>query len=324
MRPYFLSILLLMVVAVCFATTLEPWHQSWEGGRTKTDNLLEVALGDSRQLLARHFFVKADSYFHNGFVPSIFDKKEGIENGHMAGNAAEAEEELNFLGKPRDWIDSFSRNFYPSRHTHLGDGGCGHSCCQRPKKGQGEAPDDHAQDAEHHESHGTEAGEDHTECHHHDEGAVGTDEREILPWLKLSLQLDPKRVETYVVAAYWLRTSLKKVDAAEQLLREGLQKVPGDPELLFELGRIQFEERHAVDRARNLWELAVKKWSDRESGRENPNLFVLGQILSSLALLEEKAGRPQEAIQHLRRLQTISPNKASLAKWIESLQSPPK
>src|SRR5436190_4239734 len=29
-------------------------------------------------------------------------------------------------------------------------------------------------------------------------------EREILPWLKLSAELDPERVETYTVAAYWL------------------------------------------------------------------------------------------------------------------------
>ena len=30
-------------------------------------------------------------------------------------------------------------------------------------------------------------------------------ERELLPWLKISAELDPQRVETYTVAAYWLR-----------------------------------------------------------------------------------------------------------------------
>ena len=296
MRPYVLSIALLMVVAVCFATTLEPWHQSWEGGRTRTDNLLETALGDSRELLARHFFAKADSYFHNGFAPTIFDKTEGIETGHMSGNATEKESEHNFLGKPSDWIVGFGRNFYPSQHSHLGEGKCGENCTHGP-------------------------GEDHAEDHH-GEGKSAADEREILPWLKLSLQLDPKRVETYVVAAYWLRNSLKRLDGAERLLREGLQNVPGDPEILFELGRIQLEDRHDPERARNLWELALKKWSEREPARENPNLFILSQILGNLAILEEKSGRTNEAIQHLRRLQTFSPNKASIAKWIETLQTP--
>ena len=36
-------------------------------------------------------------------------------------------------------------------------------------------------------------------------------EREILPWLKLSADLDPQRVDTYTVAAYWLRVRLGKV-----------------------------------------------------------------------------------------------------------------
>src|SRR6266566_9969848 len=42
----------------------------------------------------------------------------------------------------------------------------------------------------------------------------GGNEREILPWLRLSAELDPQNVETYTVAAYWLRR-LGKVPEAE-------------------------------------------------------------------------------------------------------------
>lgn len=147
------------------------------------------------------------------------------------------------------------------------------------------------------------------------------DEREILPWLKLSLELDPKRVQTYVVASYWLRTSLKQVDQAERLLRDGLLKVPGDPELLFELGRVQFEERKAEGRARNLWELGVKHWQEREAGKESPNLFLLAQLLGNLATLEQKAGHKEAALRHLERLHSISPNKESIAKWMETVRA---
>ena len=38
----------------------------------------------------------------------------------------------------------------------------------------------------------------------------GGNEREILPWLKLSAEMDPKRIETYVTAAYWLRTTAEQ------------------------------------------------------------------------------------------------------------------
>ena len=53
------------------------------------------------------------------------------------------------LGKPRDWIERFGRNFEPNTHTHL----------DKP----GEA-------------------------------------REILPWLRLSADLDPQLIKNYVVA----------------------------------------------------------------------------------------------------------------------------
>src|SRR5436190_3687213 len=38
----------------------------------------------------------------------------------------------------------------------------------------------------------------------------GNTTREILPWLRLSAELDPQRVETYTVAAYWLRSRLNE------------------------------------------------------------------------------------------------------------------
>ena len=66
---------------------------------------------------------------------------------------------------------------------------------------------------------------------------------EILPWLKLSSELDPKRVETYTVTAYWLRR-MGKIDDAQQILRDALKENPGDPELLFDLGRLFKEYRH--------------------------------------------------------------------------------
>src|SRR5205814_2078199 len=52
---------------------------------------------------------------------------------------------------------------------------------------------------------------------------AGGTEREILPWLKLSAELDPQRVDTYTVAAFWLRVRLNKVKEADEFLREGLR-----------------------------------------------------------------------------------------------------
>ena len=88
MRAYLLSVFLLVMVAFSLATTLDPWFQSWAGSRTQSDNVLQVALGDSRRMFARHFFTKADAYFHKGFYPTIYDRKEGDDDkAHIAESA---------------------------------------------------------------------------------------------------------------------------------------------------------------------------------------------------------------------------------------------
>jgi len=121
MRAYLLSLALLAVVAFSLATALEPWFQNWAGNRTRSNNVLQVALGDSRRLFAKHFYLKADAYFHNGYYPTIYDSTEGFAQAHVGGAAhgqgGEAEEAEDFLGKPRDWIDRLGRNFYPAQHT---------------------------------------------------------------------------------------------------------------------------------------------------------------------------------------------------------------
>ena len=214
--PRTLSVL--FALAFSLATCLDPWFQGWAGNRTKSANLLSVALGDSRRLFAKHFYVKADAYFHSGYYPSIYDNKPasagthmaigaqgpGTETGevsemrgaHQAHETHEDDENENgdFLGTPKDWIDGFNRHFYPSRHRHLGD----EESAGRRGEGPGGAGDG--------------------------EGKSGEKlERELLPWLRLAADLDPQRTETYVVASHWMRTRLGKVAEAEQFLREGLQ-----------------------------------------------------------------------------------------------------
>jgi hypothetical protein len=312
MRAYSLGLALLATIAFSLAANLEPWFQSWKGSRTKSDNLLATMLGDGRKLFANHFYAKADAYFHNGYYPTVFDNNDGYSKAHIAedmhNEGGEDEHEQNFLGKPRDWIDAFGRNFFPARHTHLGDSGCGKSCCQRARAGEG-----HDQNCEH-------KGHDHG---HHEEkpAAKGSDEREILPWLRLSAELDPERVETYVVSAYWLRNALKKPDEAEQFLREGLRMNPGNHELLFELGCIYNENRLDTARARNLWELALKKWHESEGAKSEQNVFIRARILGQLVALEEKEKNYPRALEYLTELHTISPNKAAIQKWIDELKA---
>src|SRR6266853_5999216 len=109
MAPAALAFPVLGLAAFALATSLEPWFQSWAGNRAKSADVLSVALGDSRRLFAKHFYVKADAYFHSGYYPTIFDNHPASGQIHMAAAAGAGqenhEEGTDFLGKPKDWLD---------------------------------------------------------------------------------------------------------------------------------------------------------------------------------------------------------------------------
>jgi tetratricopeptide (TPR) repeat protein len=156
--------------------------------------------------------------------------------------------------------------------------------------------------------------------HKHLEGGK---EREMLPFLKLSAELDPQRIDTYTVAAYWLSRTLSKPDQAEEFLREGLKANPRSYEILFELGRISYDNRKDSVRARNLWSAALDRWNEQEPKKENPNLFALDQILVNLARLEEQQGNYAQAIHWLEVAiaKDATPNPDALRKQIQTLKT---
>ena len=157
-------------------------------------------------------------------------------------------------------------------------------------------------------------------------------EREILPWLRLSAELDPRRVETYTVASFWLCTKLGKVAEAEQFLREGLRNNPDSAEILYELGRLYAEHKHEPERARTLWDLALDRWTSQEAayrgvattrlyaGKQEPDWILLGKIATHLATLEEAAGNYQRAIGLFERAKKVSPHPAELQNRIDEVR----
>src|SRR5436853_4552844 len=102
MRSWML-IPLLASLTLSLSTWLQPWFEHWSGNRSRTTDVLTVALGDSRRLFAKHFYVKADAYFHSGYYPTIFDNdSEGGGKLHIAasedGHSHHAGDD--FLGAP--------------------------------------------------------------------------------------------------------------------------------------------------------------------------------------------------------------------------------
>jgi tetratricopeptide (TPR) repeat protein len=147
----------------------------------------------------------------------------------------------------------------------------------------------------------------------------GTDSREMLPWLRIAAELDPRQVNTYLVGSYWLRQVNKSAEA-ESFLREGLEANPRNSELLMELGRIYLQDRKNPERAHRLFELALQSWDEFERPKEKPDFILLSNIASNLARIEEEKGDLAAAIGHLERARQGSPYSEALARQIEEIK----
>jgi len=271
LAPYVI-LLLLLAAGFSLATLLQGRAGNWSV-RGKSNNLLDVLLGDGRRLFANHFFIQADVSFHSGYYPSIFDQaRMSKDTRHLTAKegepaAEEHEKQMQFLGPPRDWIERFGRHFMITEHTHL----------------------------------------------------QGHNEREILPWLKMAAELDPQKIETYTVAAYWLE-DLGKVKEAERFLRQGLLNNPESYELLFDLGRLYYQYHHDSVRARKFWESALRRWTDADAAHKHPDLLALDDIAVNLSRLEEQQGNLTHALQLLEIAKKASPNPEALQQQINELK----
>jgi tetratricopeptide (TPR) repeat protein len=148
--------------------------------------------------------------------------------------------------------------------------------------------------------------------------------REILPWLKLSADLDPDNVQTYTVTAFWLRMRMNNAKEADAVLHEGLRNCPDSYDILFELGRLYYESYHDRDRARNVWEQGVRLWLkiyptlDPEAQKDNR--FIMEQLTTHLAKLEEDAGNLPHAIEWFQAAQKVSITPGEIQKQINRLK----
>jgi tetratricopeptide (TPR) repeat protein len=254
--------------------------------------VFKVLFGEGRRMFANHFAVKADVYLHSGFYPSIFDQAAAAEKAKLEGQGA-AEPHVHSAE-----CDHGHEDDHDEATTTPGGHKCDTSFMGEPKDWF-EAMGRHFLVTEH---------------THLDTGK----EREILPWLKLSADLDPQRIESYMVAAYWLER-LHKPKEAEEFLRQGLRANPQSYEILFELGRIYQQHLKQPDRARNVWQLGLRRWEEVEAGKDKPDKLGKERILVHLAQLELGQGNYALAVRYFEQAKTYSPSPEGLDQRIKEV-----
>lgn len=282
---------LVLLLTGCFSLA------AWLGPRfnqlnTRQENgFMATMFGESRRLFANHFYTRSDVYFHSGYYPSIFDKAESKKENHLAESAS----------KQTGHEDHDEAGHVHDEHCHHGEE---HGFLGKPRDPM-DAFTRHFFVSEH--THLTEKGTNAP--------------KEILPWIKLAAQLDPQKMESYTVGAYWLRT-LNKNAEAEQFLREGLRQNPHSYEIMLELGRSYFE-RADYDRARNVLEMAIAHWREQENPRpgDQQNRFAAMQILNYLARVEDRTGHLERTVEWLAILKKISPHPDDIDKRIAEVRA---
>ncbi len=274
----------LLVLSFGVAAHLQPQFTEWRGSRADGD-VFKVLLGESRKLFANEFFVKADAYYHSGFYPGIFDNNEAFKTAHMAEDTGAVNSRNH--GEEENFMGP-PRNWIDAFGRHF-------------------FPDRH--------THLDQGGPN-------DDLSTSDEVREILPWLKLSTDLDPQNVQNYTVTAYWLRERMHKPDAAHEVLLEGLQENPGSCDILFELGRLYAENDHDTNRAVNVWNAAVRNWRPIKGDDDAvaANNFIYEKIATQLGETEINAGHPQQAIEWFEKARQVSRTPEALQQVIDEIR----
>lgn len=304
-----LSLLLLVVSCFSLATWVGPRFDASQSRRGAGQGVMGNMLGDSRKLFADHFFTRSDVYFHSGYYPSIFDQGKVKENHLAAGAKAEdAEHDRAEHKEPKQAATKAGHDDHEEAE-HVHGAHCNHGAEEQDFLGQ---PKDYFDGFSRHffvskHTHLTEKGTNAA--------------KEILPWIKLAAQLDPNKIESYTVGAFWLR-DIKKDAEAEQFLREGLRHNPESYEILLELGRGYVAGRDYV-RARNVLEMGFRRWREQENSKPGAqqNIFSVLQILNNLAVVEDRSGQPEKAVSWLQLVRKASPHPEEIDKRIAEVRA---
>lgn len=151
------------------------------------------------------------------------------------------------------------------------------------------------------------------------------DIKEMMPWLWMSLRMNPQDIESYRVTAYWLATAANQFDEAQKVLKEAQQNNPYQYQIQLDRGRLylQMDQRElAVQRFD-----AALRFLPRTTGIDESLIKLeTAEILMYRSLLHEASGETDRAIALLKVITRLFPERTQLLQRIEALNNhtPPK
>jgi hypothetical protein len=145
--------------------------------------------------------------------------------------------------------------------------------------------------------------------------------REILPWLRLSADMDPHRIQTYVTASYWLRTQWTSRTRRSNFSGKGCDANPDSFEILVELGYVYDLNKKNPGVARNVLEEALEKWKEQDVAGLKPSPKARVEILDGMVRVDKELNNPRQMLADLEALAAVSPNKEAIEKTIQETRA---
>jgi len=139
--------------------------------------------------------------------------------------------------------------------------------------------------------------------------AIGSEEKELLPWMLYSVKLNPKNEKAYIIGGYWLGMRLNKLNEAINFLREGIKNNPESWEIYLTLGEIYLVALKDYQNARIYLEKAKDLAESKKADK-----FDLRSIYTFLAEAYDKTGYPKESVDLYEKLLKIFPKDETIKK----------
>ena len=145
---------------------------------------------------------------------------------------------------------------------------------------------------------------------------TGEESKEILPWIYLAIKIDPSNDELYRTLAYWLQQSLGREDLSSQMLDIAQQNLPYNPSVKLEQGMILLRNNDDVA-ALQKFEAALKFMNLQPEEEREP--YLKANILLEIAVIYEKQGRKEEALELYQQIHQLFPSRQSTINKIKAL-----
>lgn len=147
-------------------------------------------------------------------------------------------------------------------------------------------------------------------------------EKEILPWVWAAVKADPYNVKAYEIGGYWLGKRLSQPDEALRLLMDGQARNPASYALAIAVGDLYQDVFRKNPEAYAAYLEAERRWRQRKAADNGQDARLAGAwILTRLAILDERAGRLENALVRYREALPLVLDPTVLAQRVSTLEA---